>query len=151
MQLLISAKIEPSAAPGLAFVALSRCKSIEHYLFIDWTPKRLNMIQNHTHFARRMLELNRLEYLFQQTRYNFDGTPMNFDNLIDITKYEKKLAATGTKPATIIQQRTRKRLACEPPTSKPKRKKRKVSQKRKYLRKPCELSTASGNIIFEES
>ena len=53
-------KIEPANATGLAFVALSRCKSIDDYLFIDWTPDRLNRIKNHVHFAKRMIELNRL-------------------------------------------------------------------------------------------
>ena len=98
---------EPSSAPGLAFVALSRCKSIKDYIFIDWSPTRLNKIQNHSNFAKRMIELNRLEYLFQRTRYDFNGTPMTDENIVDLTKYLKKVKGNAPSATTVLLSRKR--------------------------------------------
>ncbi len=121
---------EPSIAPGLAFVSLSRCRSINDYLFVDWDVKRLNRIRRHVHFAKRMLETQRLELLFQQTRYDFNKTDISYEHIIDTTIYQKQVNGTAPKEKTLIRSVTRKRLDCERAERPAKRRKLKAKRKR---------------------
>ncbi len=93
---------EPPTAPGLAFVAISRCRNLSDYIFKDWNGDRLNQVRKLTLYKKRVFEINNLEKYFQETRMRYVSNAV-YDNthIIDVTNLLKEINKKKPKQQTV--------------------------------------------------
>jgi len=78
---------DPPKHPGLAFVALSRCRKLKHYLISDVDYARFTALVRYKLYKYRWYEENRLEKMFQELRMTkfqlpYDDTHFNNTDLL---------------------------------------------------------------------